>query len=82
MMRYTATFYTHFAALRTYRTMVEAGLHAEMAPVPRTLSADCGTCVRYDADTPCEALLHTDFDRVVLAREQGDYQTVVTNDAR
>ena len=82
MMRYIATFYTHFAALRTYRAMAGAGLHAEMAPVPRALSADCGTCVRYDADTPCEELLHADFDRVVLAGEQGDYQTVVINDAR
>jgi len=82
MIRYIATFYTHFAALRTFRVMTDAGIHAEMAPVPRALSADCGTCVRYDAETPCELLLHMDFDRVVQVEEQGEYRTVVTNDAR
>ena len=80
MNRYIATFHTHFAAMKTFRAMRDAGIHAEMAPVPRALSADCGTCVRYEADTPCQGLLHADFDRVVLVGENGDYQTVVCND--
>lgn len=79
-MRYIATFHTHFAALRTCRAMQKAGISAEMAPVPRKLSADCGTCVRFWADNPCESLLHADFDRVVLAGENGEYEQVISND--
>lgn len=81
MNRYIATFYTHYAALSTARALQRAGVSAEMSPVPRALSADCGACVRYQADTPCEALLHTDFDRVVLAEDGDVYQTVVKNNA-
>ena len=81
MMRYIATFHTHFAALCTYRAMQKAGISAEMAPVPRKLSAYCGTCVRYDADATCEALLHADFDRVVQVSDGGEYQQVISNDS-
>ncbi|MDD3214899.1 MAG: DUF3343 domain-containing protein [Eubacteriales bacterium] len=81
MTRYIATFHTHFSAMHTYRAMKAAGVAAEMCPVPRALSADCGSCVRYDAQDACESLLHQDFDRVVMVTDSGDYQTVVQNDA-
>ena len=49
MSTYIATFYTHLGALRFHRTLVSAGdTAAVMAPVPRRLSASCGTCVRFD----------------------------------
>ena len=81
MNRYIATFHTHFAALCTSRAMGKAGITAELAPVPRALSADCGTCVRFAADNACEALLHADFDRVVRVEGSDGYITVVQNDA-
>ena len=80
-MRYITTFHTHFAALTTYHALLAAGMPAEMAPVPRALSADCGTCVRFVAETPCKRLMHVDFDRVVVVNAQGGYETVVQNDA-
>lgn len=80
MMRYVATFHTHYSAMRTFRALLDAGVRAEMAPVPRALSADCGACVRYEADTPCTGLLHGDFDRVVLVVGADGYETVVRND--
>ena len=80
-MRYIATFHTHFAALTTYRALLAADVSADMTPVPRALSADCGTCVRFEAETPCKRLMHVDFDRVVVVNEQGRYETVVQNDA-
>jgi hypothetical protein len=79
--RYIATFHTHFAATATFRAMRKAGIKAEMCPVPRALSADCGTCVCYDAPDPCAALLHADFDRVVSANADGGYEMLVSNDA-
>lgn len=81
MTRYIATFHTHFSAMHTFRAMKAAGIAAEMCPVPRALSADCGSCVRYDASNACENLLHQDYDRVVIAADNGGYRTVVQNDA-
>lgn len=52
MERYIATFHTHLAALRTCRTLTEAGVSARMAPVPRKLSSSCGTCVLYEGEDP------------------------------
>lgn len=48
MNAYIATFYTHLGALRFYRALLSAGdSSAVMMPVPRKLSASCGTCVRF-----------------------------------
>ncbi|MCE5344053.1 MAG: DUF3343 domain-containing protein [Eubacteriales bacterium] len=81
MKRYIATFHTHFAAMATFRAMCGAGIAAELCPVPRALSADCGTCVHYDAPDTCEKLLHADFDRVVLVGNDGGYEMLAKNDA-
>jgi hypothetical protein len=81
MTCYIATFHTHFAAMSTFRTMKDAGIEAEMCPVPRVLSADCGTCVRYHADDACQSMLHADYDRVVAAEENGEYRQIAQNDA-
>lgn len=40
-----------------------------MAPVPRTLSTDCGTCVRYTAEAPFTELMHADYDAIYLIEE-------------
>lgn len=48
MSAYIATFYTHLGALRFYRALLSAGDSGVlMMPVPRRLSASCGTCVRF-----------------------------------
>ena len=40
-----------------------------MAPVPRTLSTDCGTCVRYTAEAPFTELMHADYDTIYRIEE-------------
>lgn len=37
-----------------------------MAPVPRSLSSDCGTCVYFTAPDNCSGLIHEDFEAVYL----------------
>ena len=54
-MTYIATFYSHFGAIRFKRLCRDAGIPAELMPVPRNLSSSCGTCVRYGGETPCPA---------------------------
>ena len=44
--------------------MMKAGIDVKMAPVPRSLSTDCGTCIRYEASTPLEELMHVDYDAI------------------
>lgn len=64
MTRYIATFHTHLAALRSSRSLTSAGIAAQMTPVPRKLSSSCGTCVRYEGETPALELLDADAEAV------------------
>lgn len=75
MTRYIATFHTHLAALRSSRSLSGRGIAAQMTPVPRKLSSSCGTCVRYEADTPELSLLDRDTE-AVYADEGGKYTLI------
>ncbi|MEG0863646.1 MAG: DUF3343 domain-containing protein [Clostridia bacterium] len=80
MKEYVATFWTHFAAMSTLRALETAGIHAQARPVPRDVSASCGTCVFYLANDVCAALLHRDFETVYEQLGERDYQAVLCND--
>ena len=69
MNPYIATFHTHFSAQCTARAMMKMGIDAKMAPVPRSLSTDCGTCVRYESDSPLTELMHTDYDAIYTVQD-------------
>ena len=75
MTRYIATFHTHLAALRSSRSLSGGGIAAQMTPVPRKLSSSCGTCVRYEAETPELSLLDRDTE-AVYADEGGKYTLI------
>ena len=49
-MENIATFHTHLGALRFQKKLTRLGKEAALAPVPRKLSASCGTCVRFAAE--------------------------------
>ncbi len=71
MNSYIATFYTHLSAMRSHQKLRTAGLTAKLMPVPRALSASCGTCVSYLADEPHEELLDSDAEQLALRTEDG-----------
>ena len=75
MTRYIATFHTHLAALRSSRSLSGKGIAAQMTPVPRKLSSSCGTCVRYEAETPELSMLDRDTE-AVYADEGGKYTLI------
>ena len=75
MSDYVATFHTHLAALRTCRALTNAGAQARMAPVPRSLSSSCGTCVFYSGASPMEPDMDGDLE-AVYRREGGAYTLV------
>lgn len=67
MSRYVATFHTHLSALLTCQNLTAAGARARMMPVPRKLSASCGTCVDYEAPEPLLEQMDADVERVFAA---------------
>lgn len=75
MRQYIATFHTHLAALMTCRNLNGKGAKAAMMPVPRKLSASCGTCVSYQADSPLLEQMDTDVERVFAVN--GDSYTLL-----
>ena len=54
---------------------------AALAPVPRRLSASCGTCVRYEAEDACLACMDADVDRVYAADGADGYELLYENHA-
>ena len=79
MTDYIATFHTHLSALRTQRSLTGLGLRAALAPVPRRLSASCGTCVRYQAEEPHEDRMDADYEKIVEVTGEDTYQTLREN---
>ena len=74
MNRYVATFHTHLSAMLTCRALTDAGLEARMAPVPRSISSSCGTCVRFECGEDTE--IHSD-DLEQLFRLDGEELTMI-----
>ena len=70
MNQYVATFFSHFGAVRFQRLCAEREYEAQLAPVPRSLSSSCGTCVLFrapelDANT-LQQLLTPELEQLVL----------------
>jgi len=50
MNNYIATFFSHYDALTFFSLLKEQGLAGKLIPVPRKVSASCGTCVSYESN--------------------------------
>lgn len=70
MKRYVATFFSHFGAVRFQHLCATQGWAAQLAPVPRSLSSSCGTCVLFQAaeldDTTLKQLITPELEQLVL----------------
>lgn len=73
-----ATFHTHLGALTFHRKLTGLGDAAVMMPVPRKLSASCGTCVKFFLPFD-QAWADEDLDAVYL-HEAGDYRLLFENE--
>ena len=76
-MENIATFHTHLGALRFQKKLSHLGHEAALSPVPRKLSASCGTCVRFEADFE-SAWADEDMEAVYSA-ENGVYTLLFEN---
>jgi hypothetical protein len=78
MNKFLATFYTHYGAMKFNKACQELSLVSTLMPTPRKLSASCGICVEFEADS-CEALLslrHEDMESCYLSKGKGAYEKV------
>ena len=73
-----ATFHTHFGALSFHKKLKGLGDSAVMIPVPRKLSASCGTCVKFSLPFD-QAWANEDLDAVYF-HEAGDYRLLFQNE--
>ena len=69
MNEYTAVFYSHFGAAAYCKALKKQGIAAKLAPVPRKISASCGSCVRYAHSRPIEV---NDCDLEAIYAQTGD----------
>ena len=70
MKQYIATFFSHFGALRFQKLCSQLGWPARLAPVPRSLSSSCGTCVLFKTaelnEGKLQPLLTPELEQLVL----------------
>ena len=78
MKQYIATFFSHFGALRFQKLCSQLGWPAHLAPVPRSLSSSCGTCVLFEAEALEQAtvlkLVTPELEQLVL--EENGYNMI------
>ena len=75
-MKYIATFYSHFGAIRFKKICDDCGYAAKLMPVPRDLSSSCGTCVSFEADSfEKENCIIDEIEQVVCRLTEG-YQVL------
>ena len=78
MKEYVATFYSHFAALLYYQALKKQGNKAKLQPVPREISASCGSSVFFQWDQP--EFLHQEELEGIYLQEKGVWQCVYVNE--
>lgn len=75
-MKYIATFYSHFGAIRFQKQCKEQGYPSRLMPVPRELSSSCGTCVAYESEYfAIENMVKEELEQIVCQEEDG-YQVL------
>ena len=58
MNSYIATFFSHYDALTFFNFLKEKNIAAKLMPVPRKVSASCGTCVSFVSDLKIDFVGH------------------------
>ena len=70
MNKYIATFFSHFGALSYFKALEKQGVNAKLMPVPRKVSASCGTCAGYEHSTYID-LDGCELDSIYLEANNG-----------
>ncbi len=76
MPSYVATFHTHLSAMRSMKSIKGRAASAALAPVPRSLSSSCGTCMRYEAENDLRELMDGDLESIAAALGGERYEVI------
>ena len=71
-MDYIATFFTHSGAVKYKKHMAKLGINAELLPVPRRLSSDCGIGARFSTGRDIGGLISEDIDKLFAVEKDGE----------
>ncbi|MGB4249159.1 MAG: DUF3343 domain-containing protein [Limnochordia bacterium] len=71
-MDYIATFFTHSGAVKSRRYMGRLGVEAELLPVPRRLSSDCGIAAWFSTDLDLSSLITAEIEKLFVVEEGGE----------
>lgn len=71
-MEYIATFFTHSGAVNYKRYLARLGVHAELLPVPRRLSSDCGIAARFCTDQELANLITRGLHQLYVVEAGGE----------
>lgn len=71
-MDYIATFFTHSGAVKYKKHLSKIGVTAELLPVPRRLSSDCGIGARFSTDLNINDFISEDIDKLFLTESTGE----------
>jgi len=75
MHDYVATFFSHYDASAFYGHLKDSGVAARLMPVPRKLSASCGTCVSFGERAT--EMRYADFEVEAVFARRGEGFDVV-----
>ena len=64
---YIATFFTHYDAIKSVRTLAVHGIRAQLSPVPRSLSSSCGTCARFSCAEDPAPFIGSEAEQILQA---------------
>ncbi|MCI8492640.1 MULTISPECIES: DUF3343 domain-containing protein [Anaerotruncus] len=78
MADYIATFFTHYDAIKSVRTLAVHGIRAQLSPVPRSLSSSCGTCARFSCAEDPAPFIGSEAEQIVQA-ENGLFVPILDN---
>lgn len=75
-MKYIATFYSHFGAIRFKKLCETQNIAAKIMPVPRDLSSSCGTCVKCEGELIALDEIHADEVEQIAEITNTGYQII------
>jgi len=65
-LEYLATFHTHMGAINFNRYLKKIGVKAEVLPVPRKYSSNCGIAVKFCTEQEIQAMINEDIEKLFL----------------
>jgi len=80
MNKYISTFYTNYGAVKFHRDCQKRMIPAKPMPVPRRLSASCGTCVQFEVSFLDINRDQEDLEACYLVLADGKYRKELQGD--